>query len=136
MTPKTRLVAACRIAVLAFIGAVAIVPAGASDGARQPMSLLPETFSSPPAKPLPAPPAPAVSAPAATAPAFAEQVPDAAGRMPLLKQPQRDAAISELRAIAERNAARAGGGGASHAARLRQLGATHGKDALKQIEAE
>ena len=99
------------------------------------MPLLPESFSGEP--PAAAPAARVVEpvvGPNVNVPAPRRSA--QSGSVPLLKKPEREQAISELRALAERNAARSGASGSSHAARLRRLRTNHGTEALKQIESE
>ncbi|MCW2309926.1 hypothetical protein [Rhodobium gokarnense] len=135
-----RSLAVCLLCLGALAGAVG--NARADDG---PMQLLPEGFLSgaPVAtEAAPAAPsdgaAPATSRPVAPAASSGRQegapVFDASGRPDLLKEEEKDRTIEDLRALAARNAARAGARGPAFATRLKRLGESHGKEALEEIE--
>lgn len=93
-----------------------------SDIDGKPMPLLPGSFHDAPLARQPAVPVP-------------EAPPDrAAPRSRLKNEVERERTVSELRALAARNARRSGRDSAGFTARLRRLGNRHGADALKQIE--
>ena len=128
-------------ALFLFLGALAATggAAWADDG---PMQLLPESFVA--GRPVATDTAPAAAASTvapATVPSTARAdraeggpVFDASGRPALLKDEEKDRTIDDLRALAARNAARAGARGPAFANRLKRLGESHGREALSEIE--
>ncbi|MBB4302399.1 hypothetical protein GGD81_001426 [Rhodobium orientis] len=128
-------------ALFLFLGALTAT-AGAVRADDGPMQLLPEGFlsgapvgSDTAPAPTPGEVAPAtVRPPAPTDRAEGASVFDPSGRPALLKDDEKDRTIDDLRALAARNAARAGARGPAFANRLKRLGESHGKEALSEIE--